>query len=276
MRKLYDLHVHSNYSHDALQTQDNSINSLCKKAMESGLSGIAFSNHLDIDRYLKGLQPLNMDGIKSDCAQATADFPNFEVIHAVEIGQQMYYQGVCDEIIKKYNFDMVITSDHILYASEEYLLSHMDFSKLSVSEASKIYEIYLSELLYTAKYCNYDVLAHMTYPIRYLRKYNMEKAAEIKSANDIYDEILKTLVSRGKALEINTSGLRQGLGEALPNFNYIKRYTELGGELITVGSDSHYPRDIGANISETCNALSQMNVKYTCFYKNRKPVMVKL
>ncbi len=276
MRKLYDLHVHTNYSHDALQTQDNSINSLCQKAKETGLSGIAFSDHLDIDRYLKGLQPLNMDGIKADCAEANNNFPDFEVIHSVEIGQQMYYQGVCDEIIKKYNFDMVISSDHILYASEEYLLSHMDFSKLPVSEVSKIYEIYLSEILYTAKYCNYDVLAHITYPIRYFKKYGVEKAAEIKSAADIYDEILKTLVSRGKALEINTSGLRQGLGESLPNFNYIKRYKELGGELITVGSDSHNPRDIGANISDICNALSQNNVKYTCYYKNRKPVMVKL
>ena len=277
MRKLYDLHVHSRYSiHDAQQSEDNSIIGLCKKAEDIGLSGVAFSDHLDADLYHAGIQPLDNDGIMNECKTAAEMFPKLAVIHSVEIGQQMYFSGICSDIIKKYNYDMVISSTHVVEAQRENITSQVNFSELSQSEARGFFEQNMRETLYTAKYCDTDVLAHITYPLRYFKRHGIEHLANISDDMDIYDEIFKAIIHRGIALEINTSGIRQGHGETFPNMFLAKRYMELGGELFTVGSDSHFPEHLGSDIKEVTKQLSEIGAKYTVFYKERKPIFVNL
>ena len=277
MRKLYDLHVHSKYStHDAQQSEENSIICLCQKAESIGLSGIAFSDHLDLDIYYTGIQPLDNDGRMNDCKTASEMFPKLTVIHSVELGQQMYFQGMCSDMIKKYNYDMIISSTHVVEAQAKNITSRINFSEMSQCEARAYFEQNMRETLYTAKYCDTDVLAHITYPLRYFKRHGIEHLANICDDMDIYDEIFKAIIHRGIALEINTSGIRQGHGETFPNMLLAKRYMELGGELFTVGSDSHRPCDLGADIANTTEQLKGIGAKYTVFYKQRKPEFVKL
>ncbi len=274
--KLYDLHVHSCYSHDVKEKGNTGIDALCKRALETGLSGIAFSDHFDADHQYAGIHLLDNEGVRRDVMAAKEKYPELCVICSVEIAQQMYYQGFCCDLMKKYDYDMIISSDHILEADSDKVTSLMHFDEYEDATVRGFFETYLRELTYTAKHCDFDVLAHLTYPLRYLKRYGKDHVAPIEKDLDAYDEIMKTIIHRGIAFEVNTSGLRQGHGETFPNDLLIKRYLAFGGELITVGSDSHTWEDIGADVKTVTEKLASLGVKATCFYQKRKPQLVSI
>ena len=86
------------------------------------------------------------------------------------------------------------------------------------------------------------------------------------------DQILKNVISRGKGIEVNTSGIRQGAGEPMPGLRTLKRYKELGGEIVTVGSDSHRPADVAADFEEAAKLLIQAGFDHVTAYERRRPV----
>ena len=90
------------------------------------------------------------------------------------------------------------------------------------------------------------------------------------------DEILKLLISKGKGIEVNTSGLRYGVGSPHPSFEIIQRYHSLGGEIITIGSDAHKPEHIGYKFDTAYELLDKAGFKYVTIFKNRKPDFIKL
>ncbi|NLM50722.1 MAG: histidinol phosphate phosphatase, partial [Clostridiaceae bacterium] len=92
----------------------------------------------------------------------------------------------------------------------------------------------------------------------------------------ILDKVLKTAIEKGRGIELNLSGLRQGLGEPLPKIEVLKRYKELGGEIITLGSDAHYPGHVGANLEDGFEILKEAGFKYFTVYENRKPQFIKI
>ena len=89
------------------------------------------------------------------------------------------------------------------------------------------------------------------------------------------DKILRMLILRGKALELNMSGLRAKLKEPMPPVDILKRYKQLGGELITIGSDAHHIEHVGYGIKEGMEILCDAGFGYFAFYRGRKPVMLK-
>ena len=99
---------------------------------------------------------------------------------------------------------------------------------------------------------------------------------ELERYNEITDEIFKVLVANGKALEINTSGLRQPIGKTMPTENYVRRFKELGGEFLTLGSDAHFTQHVGAGIDEGYAIAERCGFEYVTYFENRKPVKVKI
>ena len=93
---------------------------------------------------------------------------------------------------------------------------------------------------------------------------------------DILDEILGALISRGKGLELNTSGLRKGLPFAHPNAEILRRYRELGGEIITLGSDAHSARDLAADFGTAKEMLKSAGFREIAVYHARKPDFVRI
>ena len=88
---------------------------------------------------------------------------------------------------------------------------------------------------------------------------------------EIIREIFKTIIYNGKGIEINTSGLRQKYGKPFPEYRFVKMYKELGGELISVGSDAHTVADLGKGVADGAEIAKQAGFKYLCFFKERKP-----
>ena len=88
------------------------------------------------------------------------------------------------------------------------------------------------------------------------------------------DDILKALISKGAGIEINTSGFRYHGGDMLPGIDVVKAYIKLGGNIITVGSDSHYVKDTFFGLIRAYEALDKAGIKEITVFKNRKPVKV--
>ena len=83
--------------------------------------------------------------------------------------------------------------------------------------------------------------------------------------------ILKYLIEHGKGIELNTSGLKYGLPFAHPHSDILKRYRELGGEIITVGADGHKPEHIAYDFDKVSGILKDCGFKYYTEFSERKP-----
>jgi histidinol-phosphatase (PHP family) len=94
---------------------------------------------------------------------------------------------------------------------------------------------------------------------------------------DMIEVILKKLIDAGKGIEINTSSFRYGMGErTTPTPGILKRYVELGGEIVTTGSDAHRVRDMGYMLDFAEQMIRNAGLNYIATFKARKPVMIRL
>jgi histidinol-phosphatase (PHP family) len=121
---------------------------------------------------------------------------------------------------------------------------------------------------------NFDVYGHLDYVVRYAPEQNAHYS--YLDYMDLIDEILTALISRGKGIEINTAGFKYGLGHPNPTEGIIKRYRELGGEIITVGADAHVPDAVGYDFEKLSGILSDAGFKYFTVFEKRKPTFIKI
>lgn len=129
------------------------------------------------------------------------------------------------------------------------------------------------ELIKLSRWAKFDTLAHMTYPLRYIvGEHGIE--VDMSKFSDKIDEILTLLVENEKALEINTSGLRQKLGTTMPEETVVRHFKQLGGEFVTVGSDAHYAKDIGAGIDVAIEIAQRSGFDCVTLFQNRMPVQI--
>ena len=121
---------------------------------------------------------------------------------------------------------------------------------------------------------DFDVLGHIDYIVRYGKR--KEKFYTYEEVQDEIEEILKNLIATGRGLEVNTAGWKYGLKFCHPQPGIIKRYRELGGEIITIGSDAHLPEYVGYEFSRAEEVLRQCGFRYYAQFRNRKPEFIKL
>lgn len=137
------------------------------------------------------------------------------------------------------------------------------------------YRIYFENLKKTVEnFDNCDVYGHLDFVVRYGNFKN--KVLRYEDYKDIIDEILTIIISKGKGIELNTSGLRYKLNSMHPSREILKRYYELGGRIITVGSDAHVAKDLCADFDEAIKELKEIGFKEITTFKNRKPSFIKI
>ena len=121
----------------------------------------------------------------------------------------------------------------------------------------------------------FDSLGHLTYPLRYIEG-DHGIPVDLSRHREAIDGIFRALIDAGKALEVNTSGYRQKIGRPLPDLPLVKRYRELGGELVTLGSDAHTTADLGRGIAEGMEMLREAGFRYFTVYERHKPLLLPL
>lgn len=261
---LYDMHTHSLHSFDGV---DKCID-ICNKSVELGAKGIAITDHCDIDGKDMDENELCKNQI-ADLEFCKASFANrLDIIKGLEIGQGIYRRERTENILKNYNYDFILGSLHNLENMEDFMF--LEYSKLDVYG---LLGEYFKGLLELTEWGGFDSLAHLTYPIRYIvarDKINVD----MSKFDEVIDAIFENLVKNKKALEINTSGLFMPMNDTLPNIRYVKRFKELGGEYITVGSDSHYAKTMFRGINSGYEIALKCGFEHITVFKKREPLKI--
>ena len=266
---IFDSHMHTKNSPDGNHT----VRRMCESAVDKGVFGIAITDHCEIDRYEIDEYEIRTRNSFNEATELIDEFKQKLVIsRGIEIGQATDNVTLAEDVLAKYPFDIVLGSQHCVNGTDFCLLKT---NELSMDEIYDKLEEYYSHVLKLVQWGKFDVLTHLTYPIRYISGRDGVKV-DIKRFSSIIEEILRTLVEKNIGLEINSSGYRQGLNCPMPSIEYIKLYRELGGEIVTIGSDSHVAQTIGQNISDSMALLEQCGFKYFTFFRERKPQFLKL
>lgn len=264
-RYISDSHTHSRCSFDG----NDSIAMMCERAVSYGLYSLTITDHCECHEYYS--KGFNEDIKKSviEISHSKALFNNrLRVYTGIELGQPT--QDICaaEEALRLANYDFVLGSLHNLKGEEDFY-----FLNYTETNAAVLLTRYFNELLELAKQNIFDSLSHMDYPMRYIIG-NSKINVDIRQFSEQIDEILKVLVKNDRALEINTSGLRQPIGRTLPDEKVIRRFKELGGKYVTLGSDAHRWGDIGSGIETGLDMLSSCGFNHFTVYEKRVPKLL--
>ena len=265
---INDYHIHSEFSGDSNQD----LVEIFEKAISLGLEEIAITDHLEYD--IEGMTDnwiLDLDRYTKTILDYKEKYKNrLNIKLGLEMGIQPHTREYLENKISKYPLDFVIASTH---AIDRYDLAFGILQQTRDKEQMQKY--YFETVLDNVKkYNNFSVYGHIDFVTRYGgEKY---RGLEYKKNSDIIDEILKTLILKEKGIEINTSGYRYKEDRFYPCTDIVKRYFELGGEIITIGSDSHIKDYLTMDFDVAYDFLESIGVKYICGFDKMKPVFKKI
>lgn len=259
-----DFHTHTSFSSDS----DEPLEKAAQAALEKGLKTLCITEHMDFD-YPEDEFNLDTNAYREELLRVRERYRGrLEILFGVELGLMDYLAPWLNKYTSLWDFDFIIGSSHLINGVDPYYPEY--FEQHGDKEGIALY--FRSILANIKSYDNFDVYGHLDYAVRY----SSAKSYAPADYWDILDEILKALVSAGKGIELNTAGLKYGLGWAHPHPDLLMRYRELGGEIITVGSDGHRAEHYAYAFDEAEEILKQAGFSYYTVFRNRKPEFVKL
>lgn len=273
-----DYHVHTAYSGDS----DYSMEDVVKDAVRLEMDEICFTDHVDygakVDwdsgekiRYCQGQPMVNVDyhAYAEEISKLRAQYGNQITIRmGMEFGMQIHTISKYEALYERYPFDFIILSVHQV---EDKGFWSQEFQQ---GRTQKEYnERYYEEMLALVKqFQNYSVLGHLdlivrydkmgTYPFRYVKHY--------------VEKILREVIKNDKGIEVNTSSYRYGLKDSTPSMAILEMYRDMGGQIITLGSDSHAPAHLGTHMKEAKELLKSIGFRNFCTYDKMNPIFHEL
>ena len=268
MQKYYDYHSHASFSYDA----HISIEQTCSMAIASGAAGLTFTEHLTLaDDPTRDMKP-DPAAYAAEIKRARAVFPQLELGMGLELDLNPVRTADLDELTQNSAWDFVLGSVHELYGCN---LTGYDGGFSATHSVKKSYHNYFCGLYerVLAMTC-FDVLGHLDL-LRRDSRFTKQPFAYADHA-EVLDAILYLLIRRGQGLEVNTAAWRYGVAEAHPGMQVLRRYRQLGGEVLTCGSDCHSPAAVFYRIPEGYAMIKEAGFKYISLFENRKPKQLKL
>lgn len=256
---LADYHIHTYYSDDSTQNMEEAI----KYAIQLGLDEICFTDHVDY-------------GVKTDlncdCESYLKEIRRYQSIYqnqikikfGIEFGVQVHTVESYETLFSQYPFDFVLLSCHQVDDKELWTQDYQN------GKTQDEYQLgYYNEILQVIKkYNNYSVLAHLDM----MKRYDKQGEYPFEKIKDIVTEILKLVIKNGKGIEINTSSFRYKLSDLTPCKDILKLYYDLGGEIITIGSDAHKKEQINDHREDIVQVLKQIGFKHIYTFENMQPI----
>lgn len=271
---LADSHVHSNCSSDGR----NSKIDMARAAQRAGVDCLCFTDHCDLDAHATGEADPNcfkcwprMLETHHEVLAACKDGP--EVLLGLELGEAGHNTALAMEIASQPELDFVLGSLHNLRG----IMDFYDLRYEGEDHCKRLFELYLDELIEMAPLSCYDVMSHVGYPRRYMFRAGIQIPFGLDEYGDRLRVLFEALIQNGKGIELNCSGFRKKfLNEPFPPVEVLHFYRQLGGEIITLGSDAHMVRDAGAGLREGAGLLRDAGFKYYCVFRRRKPEFIPL
>jgi histidinol-phosphatase (PHP family) len=271
---MIDCHTHTTNSPDA----ESSPSDMVQQAINLGLDVLAITDHCEVNMwYPKEHYPNPFDYddynykqcFENSLADSTSLKAQFEdkikVLCGVELGQACMNYNLAENILSDSRLDFVIGSVHQIDGFPDFFI--IDYANTNLDT---LLQGYFLTVLKLCKWGKFDILGHLTYPLRYI--YEKGFSVDMKQFEPTIREIFKTVIAKNIGIEVNSSGLRQKCGFSFPTAEYVQMYRDLGGTIISVGSDAHATNQLGCNIQQCIDMIKSCGFEYLTYFENRKPI----
>ena len=264
--RLYDLHTHTRFSPDSSTTME----AMCHRAVSLGLRQIAFTEHVDFvpaDMGYDFFRPAAYLAEIVRCRELFGD--QLTILSGVEIGEFHRFRPQADALLSACSFDLVVGSLH--WVGNELVFQAPYFQRRSKDRA---HQDYFADLELMCQGGGFDVLGHLDI----VKRYGFDKYGRIDLAQyqDAIRPILAALIRNGIALEINTSTIRRPVKQTSPGAMVLDWYREMGGELLTIGSDAHSPVDLATGWETAVEMVRAAGYTHLTTFSNRNPYLIPL
>lgn len=261
---MFDFHMHSKISFDGREEPL----AMAQAAVKAGMKAICFTEHLDYDP-MKDVQDWVFETEEYNAALDDLCMPGLEIYRGLEFGMLPDNRDTLQADLQRRPFDFVIGSVHFIGGIDAFFPEFWEGKTVEQAERQMLEET----LACVRHHDDFDVLGHLTY-ISKTRSNPLKRPVRLDDYRDLVNEIFKTLISKGKGIEVNTGG-RDICGVYLPEREYLQRFKELGGRIVTVGSDAHNAARVGQYCFEAAEMVQEI-FGYVCTYKDRQPVFHKI
>lgn len=261
-----DFHMHTEASFDS----EAPLPAMWQAAAALHLPAVAVTDHVEMTVFEKenfGSSAAQSFAAAQACQAAFAG-KGPRIACGVELGEPLDDLAATDALLARYRYDFVLGSLHNLSDGLDYY--YYDYSD---KDLDALLQEYFEAILRMVQWGKFQSLAHLTYPMRYFPKGRIHRAA---ADFEILDDIFSAMAHRGIALEINTSGLRKGMADTMPDLAVVSRFRRAGGKLITFGSDSHLPCDVGADLDKAAQVARAAGFTHVAAFFEQTPHLFEL
>lgn len=265
-----DMHTHSGNSHDSVcKIEDMYFSQIGK-----GTGIFAVTDHFDTASFNEYDVFAPIKTAAETVKKLNKKYGDKHLIlSGIEISEGFWHPQIYKKAINLLEYDVVIGSVHLVqYKDLTYAYSKIDFSKLDKNTIIEYVDAYFDDVLTMTEAIDFDILAHLTCPLRYIKgKYKID--IDLSYYEKKIDRILRKIIQKGIALEVNTSSF-DVLGTFMPPADILKKYYDMGGYLITLGSDAHVAKDASKHFDEAIAEIKKIGFENIYYYKNRKPFQI--
>ena len=264
--RIIDYHVHSQHSFDGKNTMEE----FCQQAITLGVTELCFTEHFSVDPKDVSYDILKTANYSADIESCQRSFQGKLIIRkGLEIGEPHLkpYKRNLQCQIQPMDLDFIIGSIHNINGVKLRLYMQSIDNKY-------IYQHYFQEIYQMLEQSDIDALGHLDLMKRYA--YEPFGNYDFLQYQDLLEMILKRMIEKNIALEINTSGIRDSVKETYPAPRVLEFYKKLGGILLTFGSDAHKCTDLASCYADTMKLLLHLGFKYIFSYKNRQPTAIRI
>lgn len=246
---------------------------MVKGALEKNMKILSFTDHIDYDYGNDELDfVFDTDDYFKELKKIKSNYKGqIEIVSGVELGMQPHLARNINEKMNLEDFDFIIMSIHTVMGKEMH-----EGELYKDRDLLDAYFLYYDEMLSVLdNFNNFDIVGHINLIDRYV-KYMNNNTVKLEEYKELIKKVLEKIILKDKGIEINTSGIRYGINSFHPTSEILSLYKELGGEIITIGSDAHSPENVGFNYEDAIELLRELDFKYITTFKNRKKQFIKI
>lgn len=265
-----DMHTHSENSHDSTCR----IEDMCLSQIKNGTKIFAVTDHFDTDSFKNYdiFTPI-WTSCKTTYKLNEKYKDKIRILSGIEISEGFWHPEQNKKAVFFFDYDVVIGSVHLVkYRDLTYAYSKIDFSKLNKNTVIEYMDTYFDDVITMVKTSDFDILAHLTCPLRYIKgKYNID--IDIHRYMDKIEQILNLIIKKGIALEVNTSSY-ENINSCMPSTDILKKYYDMGGYLLTLGSDAHTAQNASKNFNKAIEEIKEIGFNNIFYYTNREQIQI--